>query len=178
MRTVATGTRRRATACCSMRMERSHVRGELRTRQEFDEALNALGDGLSLAAFCAGALAHCVGDLSQFCHVMGSQSNWGSEDDALHGNYDVAVEKTIRFQTRTSTLFENFIRPTAVGGDSPEEVARAVALRREHGTGTSERDPGWMHAHYADLKGQGLHLQPENWDAAFRTQTGQNINVS
>jgi hypothetical protein len=159
--------------------EVTRERGELRTRQEFDKTVNALSAGnLPLAAFYAGALAHYVGDLSQFCHVMGSQSHWGSEDQTLHGNYEVAVEKTIRFQTRTSTLFENFIRPIAVGGDTPEEVARAVALRTEHGTGTSERDPGWMHEHYAGLKAKGIHLQPERWDAAFRTQTGQNINVA
>lgn len=60
----------------------------------------------------------------------------------------------------------------------PWTGAPSIALRTEHGTGTSDRDPGWMHTHYARLKTQGIHLQPERWDAAFRTQTGQNINVS
>jgi hypothetical protein len=154
-------------------------RGELRTRQEFDKALAALYAGnRALAAFYAGALAHYVGDLAQFCHIMGSQSHWGSEDDTLHGNYEVAVEKTIQFTTRTSTLFETFIAPIAVAGDSPEEVARAVALRVERGTGSSNRTPGWMHTHYAGLKKKGLHLKPENWDTAFKNQTGQSINVA
>lgn len=56
-------------------------RGELRARQEFDKAVDALNDGdPRLAAFYAGALAHYVGDFAQFCHVMGSDSHWGSED--------------------------------------------------------------------------------------------------
>jgi hypothetical protein len=172
-----------ATAChCILFDETGEVsrdRGELRTRQEFDKAVSALNAGdPALAAFYAGALAHYVGDLAQFCHIMGSQSHWGSENEQLHGNYEAAVEKTIRFQTRSSTLFEAFIDPLAVGGDTPEDVARTVALRVEHGTGTSGRNPGWMHAHYAGLKKQGIHLQPEKWDAPFRTQTGQNINVA
>jgi hypothetical protein len=109
---------------------------------------------------------------------MGADSHWGSEDDALHGNYEAAVEKTIQFTSRTSTLFETFISPIAVGGNSPEEIARTVALRTERGTGNTGRNPGWMHARYAGLKQQGIHLQPDQWDVPFRNQTGQTINVS
>lgn len=64
------------------------------------------------------------------------------------------------------------------GGDTPEEIARAVALRTEKGTGSTGRDPGWMHDHYEGLKDQGIHLQPQKWDTAFKNQTGQNINVA
>jgi hypothetical protein len=35
-----------------------------------------------------------------------------------------------------------------------------------------------MDERFAELKGEGIHLQPEKWDNAFRTQTGQNINVA
>jgi hypothetical protein len=35
-----------------------------------------------------------------------------------------------------------------------------------------------MDERFAELKGEGIHLQPEMWDSAFRTQTGQNINVA
>jgi hypothetical protein len=138
-----------ASAChCILFDEEGNVtreRGELRVRQEFDKALQALADGdLRLAAFYAGALAHYMGDLGQFYHIMGSQSHWGSEDQTRHSAYEVAVESTIRFQNRTSTIFESFISPIAVGGDTPEEIARAVALRTERGTGTSGRTPGFM----------------------------------
>jgi hypothetical protein len=154
-------------------------RAELRVRQEFDKALGALADGKpALAAFYAGALAHYMGDLGQFYHIMGSQSHWGSEDQTRHSAYEVAVENTIRFQSRTSAVFEGFISPIAVGGDTPEEIARAVALRVERGTGTSGRTPGFMDMRFAELIHAGDHLTPEDWDNGFRTQTGQNINVA
>jgi len=48
---------------------------EIRVQQEFDKAKNALDSGdKKLAAFYAGALAHYLGDLSQFCHLMGTES--------------------------------------------------------------------------------------------------------
>lgn len=179
----AEGTYPDALQCHCIRFEAdgdvARDRAELRTREEFDKAVAALDEGdRSLAAFYAGALAHYLGDLSQFCHVMGTGSHWGPDDDVLHGNYEAAVEKTIQFTTRTSTLFESFISSIAVAGDTPEEIARTVALRTENGTGNTGRTPGWMHAHYAELKKQGIHLQPDMWDTAFRNQTGQNINVS
>jgi hypothetical protein len=179
----AEGAYRDATLChCILFDEDGEVtkdRAELRVRQEFDKALEALADGNPpLAAFYAGALAHYMGDLGQFYHIMGSQSHWGSEDQVLHSAYEVAVEKTIRFQNRTSTLFESFISPIAVGGDTPEEIARTVALRTERGTSTSGRTPGVMDQRFAELKAEGIHLKPDMWDDAFRTQTGQNINVA
>jgi hypothetical protein len=66
-----------ASAChCILFDEEGNVtreRGELRVRQEFDKALQALADGdLRLAAFYAGALAHYMGDLGQFYHIMGA----------------------------------------------------------------------------------------------------------
>jgi len=117
-----------------------------------------------------------MGDLGQFYHIMGSQSHWGSEDPKRHSAYEVAVESTIRFQNRTSTLFESFISPTAVGGDTPEEIARTVALRTERGS--SGRTPRFMDKRFAKLIHDGDSLTPENWDNGFRTQTGQNINVA
>jgi hypothetical protein len=61
--------------------------------------VQALADGdRRLAAFYAGGLAHYMGDLGQFYHIMGSQSHWGSEDRSR----DSAFESTLRFQNRTS----------------------------------------------------------------------------
>jgi hypothetical protein len=109
-------------------------------------------------------------DLGQVYHIMGSQSHWWSEDQTRDSAYEVAVESTIRFQTRTSALFESFISPIAVGGDTPEEVARTVALRTERGTGTSGRTPGFMDKRFGELIHGGVSLTPENWDNGFRTQ--------
>ena len=75
-------------------------------------------------------------------------------------------------------MFEGFISPSAVGGDTPEEIARAVALRTERATGTSGRTPGFMDKRFGELIHNGDALTPKGWDTAFRMQTGQNINVA
>ena len=86
----AEGAYQDASAChCILFDENGNVtkdRAELRVRQEFDKALQALANGKpALAAFYAGALAHYTGDLGQFYHIMGSQSHWGAEDQTRHG---------------------------------------------------------------------------------------------
>ena len=109
--------------------------------------------------------------LSQFCLVIGSQSPLG-----IGGRY---APRQLRSGGREDhplpdaglAAVREFYAADCGGGDTAEEVARAIAPRTEHGTGTSERDPGWMYEHYAGLR-QGIHLRPER-DVAFRTQTGQ-----
>jgi len=95
-------------------------------REEFDKATKARQDGNNkLAAFYAGAMAHYLGDLSQFCHIMGEESHWGKEDlPGVHTPYESAVE--IDFETRTSSLLDSFIHKIPVGGDTPEEIARST----------------------------------------------------
>ena len=148
----AEGAYRDAAAChCILFDENGKVtkdRAELRVRQEFDKAVRALADGKrSLAAFYAGALAHYMGDLGQFYHIMGAESHWGSEDQTRHSAYEVAVEKTVDFQDRTSTLFEGFISPLAVVGTrlrrlrepSPYALREAPArVRALRGSWTSD----------------------------------------
>src|SRR6267142_5797542 len=57
------------------------ARAEKRVREEFDKAKSAKASGDNRkAAFYAGAMAHYLGDLSQFCHIMGKKSHWGKED--------------------------------------------------------------------------------------------------
>jgi hypothetical protein len=93
-----------ASAChCILFDEDGNVtrdRAELRVRQEFDKALGALADGNPrLAAFYAGALAHYMGDLGQFYHIMGSQSHGG-----LRINLATVLTKShwrARFDTQT-----------------------------------------------------------------------------
>ena len=40
--------------------------------------------------------------------------------------------------------------PMSVGGDTPEEIARPIALRVERGTGTSGRTPSFMDGELED----------------------------
>lgn len=155
----------------------SNDRLEVRVQQEFSKAQTALAAGDNrLAAFYAGAMAHYLGDLLQFCHIMGAESHWGSEDKDIHSKYEAAVERSIDFTTRKSSLLDSFVKEIAVGGDTPEGVALAVARHTERGN--SDRTPRWMHTRYRALIKQGKSAQSADWDGAFRTQTGQNVNFS
>ena len=59
-----------------------------RIREEFDRAVAALAaNKKERAAFFAGAMAHYLGDLSQFHHMMGPESHWRAEDQTLHAAY-------------------------------------------------------------------------------------------
>jgi len=150
---------------------------ELRVRQEFDRARRALAAGKpGMAAFYAGAMAHYLGDLSAFYHMMGKQSHWGEERKGVHGKYEAALERTIAATTRTSVLLDGYIQPLAIPAQTPETIARAVATFTENGT--SRRDPHWMDAQYQSLIRQKLNSKPERWDQDFRDQTGQNLNYS
>lgn len=73
-------------------------------------------------------------------------------------------------------LLDPFVKAISIGGDRPEGVALAVARHTERGN--SDRTSRWMHTRYRALIKQGKSAQSDEWDAAFRTQTGQNVNFS
>ena len=47
------------------------------------------------AAFYAGAMAHYLGDLSKFMHIMGAKSHWKSENQDFHHKYEVVADDNI-----------------------------------------------------------------------------------
>jgi hypothetical protein len=156
----------------------TRLRAAQRARQEFDKAVAALHAGQKQkAAFFAGALAHYVGDLSQFCHVMGIGSHWGAEDQSIHRAYENVVDRKVDFHTRTSSLLDPFLKPVTVDGETLEAIVEGVARFTENGGGTPER-PGVMIDQLAALKQSGKLNDPTKWDVAFRDQTGANVNYS
>jgi hypothetical protein len=123
-----------------------------RIRQEFDRAVAALAaNQKNRAAFLAGAMAHYLGDLSQFHHLMGAESHWGAEDQNLHKAYENAVDRRVDFQTRSSSLLDPFLEPVAMQGTTPEEIAETVALFVEQG-GDAAETPGVMNQQALDLR--------------------------
>jgi hypothetical protein len=149
-----------------------------RVREEFTRAVAALNSGQrDRAAFFAGAMAHYVGDLSQFCHVMGAESHWGAEDQALHAAYENAVDATVDFRSRRSSLLDGFVKREAVTGDTPEAMAEAVAAFTETGDHSTER-PGWMMRQLTALGRAGNVGHIDRWPAKFRNRTGVNVNYS
>jgi hypothetical protein len=156
----------------------TRLRAAERARQEFDKAAAALHAGQKQkAALFAGTLAHYVGDLSQFCHVMGKQSHWGAEDQTIHKAYENVLNRTIDFRARTTSLLETFLKPVPVEGDTLEEIVEGVAQFTENGGGTPER-PGVMIKQLAKLKKAGMLNDPNDWDSTFRDQTGANVNYA
>lgn len=155
---------------------KTHARD--RIREEFDRAVAALHAGnKEHAAFFAGAMAHYVGDLSQFCHVMGVGSHWGAEDQKIHAAYENAVDRTVDYHTRTSSLLDSYLKPVTVTGDTPEKIAEAVALYTEQGGGTTQT-PGWMIQRLTNLGKAGKIGQIDAWSKTFRDRTGVNVNYS
>jgi hypothetical protein len=128
-----------------------------------------------MAAFFAGAMAHYVGDLSQFGHVMGNGSQWKSVDASVHTRYEQEVEATIDSRKRTSSLPESFINNVAVSGTTPEEIADGVGANTERADGI--HNPRWMNDVYKQLM-KRHKAKAEDWDSTLRKQTGENVNYS
>jgi hypothetical protein len=150
-------------------------RAESRVREEFDKAKMALAAGdKRKAAFYAGAMAHYLGDLSQFMHMMGKQSHWGREDSKLHSAYETQVEQTVKFQTRSSDLLDPFMKKVSVEG-APGEVAQKVARFTENGK--DGRTTGKMYQRWKALV-KAKKQDPSMWDADFKEQTGLNVNFA
>jgi len=149
-----------------------------RVREEFDRASAALAGGQrERAAFFAGAMAHYLGDISQFCHEMGEGSHWGAEGQKIHAAYENAVDGTVDFRTRTSSLLDSYMKAVRVPGDTPEEIAEAVALFSEKGSGRTQ-NPGWMIARLTNMGRAGQIGKIDRWTPAFRDRTGVNVNYS
>ena len=157
-------------------IKKAHARK--RIREEFDRAVAALAaNKKERAAFFAGAMAHYLGDLSQFHHLMGTESHWGAEDQTLHAVYESAVDRRVDFMTHGSSLLDPFLAPVTVEGDTPEEIAEAVALFVERG-GDAAETPGVMNQRAFDLRAVNKIGKPEQWTVEFRNRTGANVNFA
>jgi hypothetical protein len=147
-------------------------RSTARARQRFGEADAApsAANKKERAAFFAGAMAHYLGDLSQFHHMMGTKSHWGPEDQTLHAAYESAVDRRVDFMTHGSSLLDSFLTPVTVEGDTPEEIAEAVALFVEQG-GDAAETPGVMNQRALGLRAAMKLGKPEQWTPEFRNRT-------
>jgi hypothetical protein len=153
-------------------------RMEVRVKEEFDKAKAALADkNPRLAAFYAGAMAHYIGDLSQFMHLMGKGSRWGSEDQKIHHAYEVVADNKIDSVNQTSLVFESYIKKKSVAGTTPSAVALTVAKFVEMGE-VDGLTPGAMYKEWNKLRKQKKASNPDKWSETFRDQTGHNINES
>lgn len=149
-----------------------------RAQEEFDKAKAALAKGkLKLAAFYAGAMAHYVGDLSQFMHIMGAESHWGSEDQTLRHRYEEVADRDLNLHARTSLIFESFIDKKSMGGTTAHDIAIALAKFVDTGGGGTQT-PGEMYKTWKALVKAGKANDPSKWPQEFMDQSGKNIDES
>jgi len=75
----------------------------VRAYAEYDKAVNffKVGD-LANASKRLGIVTHYISDVAVFGHVMGSETDWGSENQTLHSRYEDYVER------RTDTYDDEF----------------------------------------------------------------------
>lgn len=153
-------------------------RAAMRAQQEFNKSQQALEDGnYKLAAFYAGAMAHYIGDLSQFMHLMGEGSRWGPEDRDYHKRFEEVIDKTMDAAERRSTLLSQYVQKKSVGGDNAEEVTFTVAKFTDTGGGTT-RTAGWMYNTWLTEIEEGDTRKIAEWDRKFVEQTGHNVNTA
>lgn len=156
-------------------------RAAMRAQQEFDRARAALESGapdrFRRAAFHVGAMAHYIGDLSQFMHMMGQGSRWGREEKSLHSRYEEVVDKTMVAGKRRSTLLSPYIKKRAVAGNTAERVTLAVAKFVDTGGGTIVT-PGWMYGRWKAYRTDKIDNKPTRWEKRFLDQSGDNANVA
>lgn len=131
-----------------------------------------------LAAFYVGAMAHYAGDLSQFMHLMGKDSRWldgKGENQKIHAKYEKVLEARVKFQDRTLSIMEPFIRPKSISPNDPNEIAFGIASFTDTGGGT-DLTPGEMYDRILTYNSQGKITKPDKWDQDFVDQTGRNVN--
>jgi hypothetical protein len=79
--------------------------------------------------------------------------------------------------THGSSLLDPFLAPVTVEGDTPEEIAEAVAMFVERG-GDATETPGVMNMRALDLRAAMKLGKPEQWTSEFRNRTGVNVNFA
>ena len=147
-----------------------------RVEQEYDKAKAAIDAGnFKLAAFYIGAMAHYIGDLSQFMHLMGTGSRWDAEDQTVHADYEKVFEARIKYQNKTLAFMEPYIESTSISANTPRNIAFEVAKFTDTGGGTINT-PGKMYQTYLGYEEDGLKSKPDEWDQDFLDQSGHNIN--
>ena len=133
-----------------------------RASETQSQAAAALAAGnLADAAKWTGAMTHYIADMAVFGHVMGSATEWGSEQH--HSDYEDYVN------TRTDTPDEAEIQVSFDGvlaTTSPYDVALSLGHDTTFDLSGAGRTAIWMDQHY-------------NWsDPAFIARAYQSVNLA
>jgi hypothetical protein len=134
----------------------------VRAKDEYAKAVDAYQAGnRAEAAKRLGVVAHYIGDMAVFGHVMGTYTAWGAESH--HSDYENYVD------TRTNSYQDEFNSFLAYDGalvtTSAYDAARMLAYDTTFDV-DGDLTCTWMDTHY-------------NWnDAAFRNRAGESLNLA
>jgi hypothetical protein len=115
----------------------------------------------ALAAKWTGAMTHYIDDVAVFGHVMGSDTDWGSEQH--HSDYEDHVQDLTNSPDATTIalVFDGVLAAT-----SPYDAALNLARDATFDLGGAGHTATWMDQHY-------------NWsDPIFVARTYQSINLA
>jgi hypothetical protein len=134
----------------------------VRAREEYTKAVDFYKAGNQKeAAKRLGVMAHYIGDMAVFGHVMGASTAWGTETH--HSDYEDYV------QARTNSYVDDFNSFLVFDGNLQGISAYDAALTLANDTTfdlNGDLTCVWMDQHY-------------NWnDATFKNRSGESLNLA
>lgn len=136
----------------------------VRAEEEYEAAVAYVKAGdMVNAAKRLGVMSHYIVDVAVFAHVMGSKTDWGSENKTLHSSYENYVN------TRTNSYNDEFNSFLSFDGELTEISAYNATLMLAYDT-TFDVDGDltcvWMNQNY-------------DWsNPAFRNRCGESLNLA
>ena len=136
----------------------------VRAEEEYEAAVAYVKAGdMVNAAKRLGVMSHYIVDVAVFAHVMGSETDWGSENKTLHSSYENYVN------TRTNSYTDEFNSFLSFDGELTEISAYNATLLLAYDT-TFDVDGNltcvWMNQNY-------------DWsNPTFRNRCGESLNLA
>lgn len=147
-----------------------------RAQEEYNKALTELNIGnLDLAAYCAGAMAHYIADLSVWGHVM--------QGEVIHSRFESDVEGTIIADYFNDDIVHHRSNTFTITFDGTLEDISAFEAAKELGWNTynDDGDPftaNWMDTHYPGGT-SAWYGQADSWpESEFKVRVSESINLA
>ncbi len=123
-------------------------RAAVRAKDEYLKVEKAIKEGkLSDAAFYAGAMAHYIGDVSQYGHSVDFETH--------HSDYERLISS--KTESFNGGVFEDYLTPDGLSVLDPYDAVVEISLATARGEGTIQ-PASWMDSHYKNRN-------QEYWDS-------------
>jgi len=120
-------------------------RAAFRAKEEYLKAVEAIKSGkLSDAAFYAGAMAHYIGDVSQYGHSVDFETH--------HSDYEGLIGR--RTGSFDAGFFESYLASDGLSDLDPYDAVSGISLTTAKGDGAI-KPAQWMDSHYSNRDQEG-----------------------